>query len=232
MMGRRMLLAIVVAAAIGCTSFRQRMNSGVSSYLAVASDPDDPRFLATVSAVLSDIERHTYKYDDEARKWTFQAIGRLRPDDRALRIRVRVIAGIPMTSVRSSKQLYDYVAILNALGLLSDVRDASAVDLNVMRLSDPLLGPSAAHNLNSLQAWNVTTDVEAGLRAVLRTPHDRSDAASYLIFLNSSPRTSRAICSNVAQALDEFESCSLVECNNGREAAIDLNARLPCSERK
>jgi hypothetical protein len=231
-MGRRILLAFVVAAAIGCTSFRQRMNSGVSSYLAVASNPDDPRFLATVSAVLSDIEHHTYNYDDEARKWTFQAIERLRPDDLALRIRIRAIAGIAMPSSRSPRQLYDFVAILNALGLLSDVRDASAVDLNVMRLSEPLLGPSAAHNLNSLQAWNVTADVEAGLKAVLSAHHDPSDAASYLIFLNSSPQTSRAICSNVAQALDEFKSCSLVECNNGREAAIDLNARLPCSERK
>ena len=231
-MDRRIVLIIGVTAVIGCTSFQQRKNSEVSSYLAVASNPDDPRFLATVSAVLSDIERHTYEYDDEARKWTFRAIERLRPDDSALRIQVRTIAGLAMPSSRCSKQLYDFVAILNALGLLSNVKDASAVDLNVMRLSDPLLGPSAAHNLNSLQAWNVTSDVEAGLKAVLRVPHGQSDAASYLIFLNSSPQTSRSICSSVAQALDEFESCSLVECSNGREAAIDLNARLTCSGRK
>lgn len=231
-MGYRLLTVAVIGAAVGCTALQQRMNTTTSSFLAVASNPDDPVFLATVSAVLSDIERHSYKYDDERRKWTFQSIERLRPDDRALRSRVRVIAAMPMTSARSSERLYDYVAILNALGLLSDVRDPSAVQLNAMRLKDPLLGPSAAHNLNSLQAWNVTTDVEAGLRVFLREPHDTSGSSSYLLFLNNSAHTSRAICSDVTQALEEFESCSQSTCNSGREAAIDLNSRLRCSDRK
>lgn len=228
--GHRTLIAFCALTVLGCVSSPHRRKSEVSEFLAVAANPDDPRFLATVTSVLTDIADHSYRFDDEVRKLTLQAIGRLRPDDMSLRQRVRAIAAMPITSRDSEKQLLDYVAVVNALGMLTDVKDTSAIDLNVLHLADPLLGPSAAENLHSLIAWTATGDVQRGLQSFLDSSHhDRFGASSYLLFLSDSPRTSSAICGNIARSLAEFEGCFAPSCNNGRAAAIDLKTRLRCS---
>jgi hypothetical protein len=224
------LTILGAAVALACTSSQGQSNSAISSYLADAVSADDPRFLPAVSAVLSDIENHTYQYDDDARKWAFNAIERLSPNNEAIRIRVRAIAAMSMTAGDRQRSLDEFVAIMNALGLLSDVGDTKAVDLNVMHLRDSLLGPAAVENLRSMRAWDVTAEVESGLISFLASPHECQAESSYLRFLSDSPRTSRASCALVTRALSDSESRSL--CDSGRIAAIELDARLRCSQWK
>jgi hypothetical protein len=219
------LLCLALLVNLGCFTVHSNSNDETAAFLANVENPDDPRLPPVIDRVLSDVEEGTFRYDDQVRKYAFDAI-RLLPRDIGIRKRVRLIAARPIPTGRSWHAVLEFVAVLGALGVLTELQDAEAVRLNQSRLTDPLLEYTAVGDLRLLRAWSATAEVEWSFKNFRHRPvRDPATLASYLLFLAESPSTSTSICTDLVHSLPEIESC----CPREHEIAIDLVTRLSCS---
>jgi hypothetical protein len=224
---RRSICAVLILS-LGCATPQRRSNETIALFLAHGTDASDPRLSPIIERVLTDIEQGTYRYDDEVRKYVFDAISALRPQDDSLRARIRLIAKRPIPAGNSRPALLEFVAVLGALSLLTQLNDEDAVSLNTARLTDTALRQAAIDDLRLLKAWEATDQAESAFAAfLLRRRHDPTDPvvlASYLLFLSESPRTSPSVCVGVTRSLSDVESC----CIRAYAAGVDLKDRLRC----
>jgi hypothetical protein len=72
----RLRITMALALLLGCATTRPRTNVETALFLANAQNGDDTVLVTTIDSVLNDMEEGTYKYDDEARKYVFDAIRR------------------------------------------------------------------------------------------------------------------------------------------------------------
>ncbi len=210
---------------LGCATRHQRSNADIALFLATVTDANDPRVAGVIDNVLKDIEQGTGVYDDEVRKYTFVAIGRLLQSDDSVRARVRLIAGRTVAMSSSPNGGLEFVSVLGALTVLTEFKDGDAVSLNVARLTEPSFRQTAVEDLRYLKAWEVTPDVERAFDAFYRRPKpDAAVLTSFLVFLNESPMTSPSVCRLVTRSKGDVASC----CAVGLTAAINLEGRLKC----
>jgi hypothetical protein len=219
------IIYVVLFLSLGCSTLPRRSNAEVAWFLATVTDVNNPRLRGVIDNVLTDIERRTYVYDDQVRKYAFVAIGRLLQRDDSVRARIRLIARRTVVVGTSSNDGLEFVSVLGALTLLTQVRDGEAVLLNVARLDDPAFQQMAVDDLRYLKAWELTKDVERAFgKLYSRSRPEAAVLASFLMFLDESPATSPSVCKLVMRSKREVASC----CALGLRAAIDLEARLEC----
>ncbi len=220
----RQAICIAFILILSCATTRPHSNRAIALFLANIENPNDPRLSPIIDRVLTDIEQGTYRYDDQVRKYVFDAL-RLLPQDASLRERVRLIARRQIPVGSSWHAVLEFVSVLGALGLLTELKDKDAVSLNQTRLTDPLLRHTAVDDLRLLKAWEATDDVErAFANFQLQPKRDPTVLASYLLFLSESPRTSASACAGIARSLSEVELC----CAHAHDGAIHLEERLEC----
>jgi hypothetical protein len=221
----RQAICIALILNLGCATTLPRSNKAVALFLANVTNPDDSRLSPVLDRVLTDIEQGAYRYDDQVRKYVFDAI-RLRPHDVRLRERVRLIARRQIPVGSSWRAVLEFVSVLGALGVLTELNDKDAVTLNELRLTDPLLRHTAVDDLRSLKAWDATDQVARAFAGFQRLPkRDPAVLGSYLLFLSESPMTLPSVCTGVVHSLSEVESC----CPSAHAAAVDLEVRLRCA---
>jgi hypothetical protein len=73
---------------------------------------------------------------------------------------------MPLKMQNSYEQLLDYVAITRAMGLLTELSDPMAVEINLSRINDQTFGPVAAEDLRDLRTWHTTEAVERAFLSV------------------------------------------------------------------
>jgi hypothetical protein len=230
-MTRRSVLlssAVAVALLVACT-FRlpfQSRDEEVST-LSLATQAE-PKVRRVISRVLNDIEQHHYACDDQLRSETFEAIIRLQPHNQMLCTSIRRIALMPLKTQNSYEQLLDYIAITRAMGLLTELSDPMAVEINLSRINDQTFGPLAAEDLRDLRAWHTTETVERAFLSFAGEKHSPCEEGGYLLFLSESPRSSSRVCSAVRQSLESVDDKGGWLCSRARPPALNLFNRFRC----
>jgi hypothetical protein len=190
----------------------------------------DKETAVLIDAVLDDVVNHAYRFNAYERRAALRAI--LRRGDHTALPAVRRVASIELTSV-DTRIFADIIAVSDALTVLTELRDDTAVDLNVHWIGNASLRGFAISNLLQLKAWSATPRIQEELARMPMTNVNGSEVADILSFLSASPATDGSVCVSLervrqaypcARGLDPKDSFCAALCTEMVEIEIRVCA--------
>jgi hypothetical protein len=184
-----------------------------------------------IKPVLEDSLQKTDRFGIDERRNAFSDIRACRLDQ--FLPTVRQIASMEYRGEPPNTE--DIISIYEALNLLTLRRDPEAVSLNRARLnSDPLLETAAISNLDQLQDWSVTLEVQKTLESTPAEEKFLTVIAHGIGFLGHSPETTATACPIARRIAPRFLECFTKEeagpfCTWIKEGIAELDRRFACA---